>query len=220
MGVGVAAHVAGADLLVANLVGATTAVTLVALASLPFRDPDLRVATELVTNHQVRESAEWRHETGTRLPRGRPAIRRWLEARPDATGRGSLLTVIGRFAEADAYWEGHPGRTPEEAFGVEVQRETAWLLSGREPDVGRLHGLWRTLPDTAERRHRRECLAVLEAEAGIDAGRDPIAILAAARAETGEITRSARATSMIVANLLVPVIGLAVLTGLRLVLSA
>lgn len=109
IGVGVAAHVAGADLLLANLLGAATAAVLVALASAPLRDPDLRAATELVTNHQVREGAEWKRETGTRMPRGRPAIRAWLEARPDAIGRGSLLTVIGRFAEADAYWERHPG---------------------------------------------------------------------------------------------------------------
>lgn len=220
LAVGGVAHGAGADILIANAIGVATAAGLVALASLPFRDPDLRSATELVADHQVRELAEWKRETGTRMPRGRPAIREWLEKHPDTPGRGSLLTVIGRFVEADAYWERHPGKTPADAFAVEVSRETAALLSGQVPALERLHELWQALPDTPERGHRRECLALLEAEAGVDGGRDPIAVLAAARSEAGEVTRSARPSSMIAVNFLLPVAVLLVITGLRLMLQA
>ena len=186
-GIGIAAHLAGLDHWAATGIGLVAALVCVGLVSLPFRDPSLRVATEIVSNHQQREAREWRDETGTRMPRGRPAMRRWLDEHPDSPGRGTLLTVLGRFAEAEASWRSLTPDTPGVAFGVEVQRETAILLAGREPDLARLHGLWPQIRDPFEREDRRECLALLEAQALVESGADPIAIVAAARGETGPI---------------------------------
>ncbi len=179
--VGTFLHGFGAPIAIANLFGAAGAIVFVGIAAMPLRDPELRAAIELISNHQVREAREWKAETGTRMPRSRPAARRWLDTRPGAVGSGTMLTVIGRFAEADGYWRDHPGATPEEAFSVEVQRETATLLSGRDPDTARLHRLWAGLPETPERRNRRECLAILEAEARAGHGIDPIRLIAEAR---------------------------------------
>lgn len=186
-GIGLAAHVAGVELWVANLVAVVAALVCVGLAALPLREPALRIVTGILTNHQVREAREWREETGTRMPRGRPAIRRWLDEHPDSPGRGTLLTVLGRFAEAEAYWRSMTPDTPGVAFGVEVQRETAVLLAGRDADLERLRRLWVAIPDPFEREDRRECLALLEAQARVESGVDPIAVVAAARDETGPI---------------------------------
>lgn len=186
-GIGLAAHFAGLDAWLALGVAAVASPVCVGLAALPLRDPALRIVTGILTNHQVREAREWREETGTRMPRGRPAIRRWLDEHPDSPGRGTLLTVLGSFAEAEACWRSLTPDTPGVAFGVEVQRETAVLLAGREPDLDRLRTLWATIRDPFERENRRECLAILEAEARVESGADPIAIVAAARGETGPI---------------------------------
>jgi hypothetical protein len=186
-GIGLAAHLAGLDAWLALGVAAVATPVCVGLAALPFRDPALRIATGILTNHQVREAREWQEETGTRMPRGRPAIRRWLVEHPGSPGRGTLLTVLGSFAEAEQYWRSANPDTPGAAFAIEAQRETAVLLSGRGPDLGRLRPLWAAIPNPFERENRRECLAILEAQARVESGADPIAIVAAARDETGPV---------------------------------
>jgi hypothetical protein len=205
-GIGLAAHLAGLDIWLANAVALVAALVCIGLACLPFRDRTLRTANEIIANHQLREGREWRAETGTRMPRGRPAIRRWLDEHPDTPGRGSLLTVIGRFAEAEVCWRSATPDTPGATFAIEIQRETAVLLAGRDPDLGRLRTLWAAIPNPLERENRRECLAILAAQAqvasippGLDlhlAGADPIAIVAAARDETGPVTWRARVLSI------------------------
>ena len=214
VGVAVALLVAGASPIV--IVAGTSAVVLVAIAvaALPFRDPTLRAATELVWNHQVREAREWKRDTGTSMPRGRAAIRIWLEAHPDAPQRGTPLSVVGRFAEADLAWRSLPTPTPESVFTIELNRETVMLFAGRQPDVERLHDHWRDLPTTAERANLRECLAFLEAQAS--SGRpDAIAVLADARGEGPPIERRARVATALLLNASIPIVLAVVLAGVR-----
>jgi hypothetical protein len=209
VGVAVALLAAGASPVV--IAGGTSAVVVVAiaLAALPFRDPSLRAATELVWNHQSREAREWKRRTGTAMPRGRSSIRIWLDARPDAPQRGTLLCVLGRFAEAEVAWRALPTPTPASAFAIELERETAMLFAGRPPDLARLHERWRRLPATRERADQRECLAFLEAQAGTGAA-EAIAILAAASPDGPPIERRARVSTALAWNALIPV-GVAVL---------
>jgi hypothetical protein len=103
-----------------------------------------------------------------------------------------MLLSLGRLTEADAAIAAIEPRTPEEAFGVEIDRKTREHLAGDRPDLAALHGLWRSLPDPRERRHRRECLAVLDAAITVADGGDPWPLLAQARAEIGEVHRSMR----------------------------
>jgi hypothetical protein len=94
LGVGLAVGllVAGASpLAIVGITGATVAVA-IALAALPFRHAPLCAASELVWNHQLREAREWRATTGTSMPRGRTAIRLWLEAQVVLAG---VRAVIG-----------------------------------------------------------------------------------------------------------------------------
>jgi hypothetical protein len=214
-GIGLAAHLGGLDPWVASGVALVAAVAAVAVVALPFRDAALRAATEIASNHQVREAREWHEETGTRMPRGRAAIRRWLEAHPDTVGRGTLLTVLGSFADAEAYWRSHPASTEGEAFGVEVQRETAVLLSGGAPDLERLRVLWPTIRDPLERENRRECLALLEAQALVESGADPIAIVAAARRETGPVMWRVRIPFVLGFHIALAVVPVAIISAAR-----
>lgn len=214
-GIGLAAHLGSLDPWVASGVGLVAAVAAVAVAALPFSDAALRAATEIASNHQVREAREWQEETGTRMPRGRPAIRRWLDEHPDTPGRGTLLTVLGSFADAEVYWRSHPASTEGEAFGVEVQRETAVLLSGRAPDLERLRVQWPTIRDPFERENRRECLALLEAQARVESGADPIAIVAAARSETGPLMWRVRIPFVLGFHVALAVVPVAIISAAR-----
>lgn len=157
------------------------------LAWRPLLDPDLRGAVELINDHNCHEGAEWRNETGTKVPIGVAAMERWLASHPTGPGRASVLLRLGRLEAADrAIAEMNP-TTPEEAFGVEILRETRTFLAGRRPDLSRLQASWGSLPDPRERRHRRECLALLEAEVAAADRLDPILPLAVARREIGEV---------------------------------
>jgi hypothetical protein len=66
------------------------------------------------------------------------------------------------------------------------------LLAGQRPDLAPLQSSWRELPDPRERRHQRECLALLEAEVAVADRKDPIPIIAAARREIEEVHPSMR----------------------------
>ena len=156
----------------------------------PLLDPDLRGAVELVNDHNCHERAEWRAETGTKVPVGVAAMERWLASHPSGPGRASVLLRMGRLDAADRAIAEMEPKTPEEAFGIEILRETRTFLAGRRPDLGPLQSSWQTLPDPRERRHRRECLALLEAEVAAADRLDPISLLAVARREIGEVHRS------------------------------
>jgi hypothetical protein len=153
------------------------------LTALPLRGRRFRAARELVADHNCHEAAEWKEETGTKMPRGLKAMERWLANHPVSPGRASLLLPLGRIAEADTAIAAIVPSTPEEAFAVDILRETRTLLLGGTPDLAPLRARWRDLPDLRERRHRRECLALLEAQAGVEHGADPINALAEARTE-------------------------------------
>jgi hypothetical protein len=149
----------------------------------PYANRRFRLAAELFSDHNCHERAEWKEKTGARMPFGLKAAERWLAENPNARGRASLLLPLGRVAEADQLIAGFTPTTPDEAFDVELLRETRTLLIGGTPDTERLRAVLDTLPEPRERRHRRECMALLDAQAAVAAGKDPLAVLAAAREE-------------------------------------
>jgi hypothetical protein len=155
-------------------------------------DPKRRAGLELLLDHNCHERWEWKQETGTNVPRNAVAARRWLDDHPTGEGRASMLLRVGRLAEADAAIAAIEPDTPEEAFGVEILRKTREQIAGERPDLSALHASWRSLPDPRERRHQRECLALLDALIAVAERRDPWPLLAQARAEIGEVHRSMR----------------------------
>jgi hypothetical protein len=175
-----------------GLTGGAIAAVFTAIAWAPYWSADLRGAAELIADHSCHELEEWRAETGTRIPIGVVAMERWLANHPSGKGRASVLLRLGRLHEADVAIEAIEPGSPAEGFGVEILRETMTLLSGRRPDLASLQAGWRSLPDPRERRHRRECLALLEAEVAVADGQSPLPILAAARREIGEVHPSMR----------------------------
>jgi hypothetical protein len=183
-------------------------------------DADRRAGLELVLDHNCHEAWEWKAESGTKLPTTASAARRWLEDHPEGTGRASMLLRLGRLSDADAAIGEMKPDTPEEAFGVEILRKTREHLAGAIPDLESLHASWRSMPDPRERRHRRECLALLDAVIDVGEGRDPWPGLASARAEIGEVHPSMRMPRLAakwgaiqLAVALVPVVLTAVLRG-------
>ena len=157
-------------------------------------DRPARQGAELVWDHNCREMAQWKAETDSRYPQSVAAARSWLAAHPAGPGRASILLRLGRLAEADTAIEAVTAKTPEEAFSLDILRETRVLFAGGRPDLDALHAKWLSLPDGPERRHRRECLALLDADAAVVDGRDPWMVLADARAEVGDVDPSMRAS--------------------------
>jgi hypothetical protein len=185
------------DPLRAGLAGLAIALVAFAAGWWPMTDPDLRAALELVSDHDCHERSEWKRETGTAVPIGVAAMRRWLVAHPSGPGRASVLIRMGQLDEADRAIDAIEPSTPEEAFGVDVLRQTRTLLAGETPDSSALHASWRALADSRERRHRRECLALLDAQIAVAVGGDPVPVLALARPEVGEVHPSMRAPRLI-----------------------
>lgn len=174
----------------ASGVGVSLLTAMIAWA--PLTAPDLRAAVELFFDHDCHERAEWRSETGTDMPRSVSDMKEWVERHPDSPGRASVLLPLGRLVEADEAIAAMTARTPEEAFGMDVLRQTRNLLADGTADTTSLHERWRSLPDPRERLHRRECLALLDGMLAVAADRDPVPVLAAARREVGEVHRSMR----------------------------
>jgi hypothetical protein len=178
--------------LIGALGGLAAAAVVGAIGLLPFASAGLRDALELINDHNTHERAERRAETGTRIPRGIRRQEQWLVDHPVGPHRATVLLTLGRLAEADEAIAQIEPATPEERFGVEILRETSRLLAGQRPALGAMASAWRALPDGAERRHRRECLALLEALVAVADRQDPIPVLAAARREIGEVPAAMR----------------------------
>jgi hypothetical protein len=201
------------------IAGALTGLGLSALAALvawrPFLDPKTRAAAELFYDHDRHEREEWKADHGTAPPRNRAGYETWLETNPAGHDAASILLMFGRLADADAVIAATTPRTPEEAFSIDILRQERVLLAGGKPDLAPLQAAWRSLPDPRERRHRRQCLALLEAKLAVANEGDPMAVLAVARRETGDVHRSMR-----LPRILTRWFGLAVaLTGTAIVLS-
>jgi hypothetical protein len=196
-GLGVVATSASRSPLIGSLSGLGAAAMIGAIALLPFASAGLRGAFELINDHNVHERAEWRAETGTRLPVGIRRQEQWLVDHPMGPGRASVLLALGRLAEADEAIAQIEPATPEEQFGAEILRETSRLLAGQRPELGAMQVSWRALPDALERRHRRECLALLEALVAVADHQDPIPVLATARREIGDVAASMRLERML-----------------------
>ena len=178
--------------LIGGAIGLLLAGLIWVLAAWSLADPARRAAIELINDHNAFERAEWRAEIGGRIPVGVARQERWLADHPSGPGRATVLQALGRLDEADKVINEIEPTTPDERFGMEVLRQTSLLLSGRHPDVSALAGSWRDLVDPAERRHRRECLALLEAMTAVGDGQDPLVPLAAARHEIGDVAPGMR----------------------------
>ena len=177
------------------LAGLTTAAITAVGAALIWTwllDPKRRAGLELLFDHDCHERWEWKQETGTKLPRNAMAARVWLEDHATGDGRAAILLRLGRLMEADAAIAAIEPQSPETAFALEILRKTREQWAGDRPDLSALHASWRSLPDPRERRHQRECLAVLDALVAVAEHRDPWPPLAQARAEIGEVHRSMR----------------------------
>jgi hypothetical protein len=177
------------------------------------RDPDLRAALELLSDHECHERAAWRAETGTPMPRRVPAMRSWLTDHPTGPGRASVLLALGRLDAALAEVESTSPKGPDEAFGFEIVRETASLYRRGRPDLDRLRRLWADLPEGREKRHRRECLALVESGVAAVDGGNAVAVLAAARQEI-EVHPSMQIERLLARWALVPLVLVIAATGI------
>jgi hypothetical protein len=166
------------DPLLAGLVALGVAIVVTVLALLPLLNPVRRRAFATVFDHVFRERELWKAETGTAVPQTRGAMRRWLEAHPDAPARGALLLILGRLDEADAAIEALPESTDRERFERESARQTAALYRGKAVDLRELRRLRTELRDPTLRRDSAQCIAALEAFQAADAGGNPMTPLA------------------------------------------
>lgn len=157
-------------------------------------DAPRRAAFELLMDHTTRESQAWRSETGTKLPATVRGAEAWLRDHPNARGQATMLARLGRMNEARADLHAKVPPTVEEALHTDIFLRQLDVYDGGAPESGDLHERWQALPDTAARRFRRGCLAVLDAQIAADCGDDPWPVLATARPELGAVDPSARAS--------------------------
>lgn len=153
---------------------------------------DGRAALELMIDHDLYVGRMWRQRRGDKMPRTAKAVRAWLDAHPGDPDRAGLLLRLGRLAEVDEAIAAATPDTPEEAFALDILRARRVLLGGERPDTGPLHAAWPALRKRAERRHQRECLALLDAEIAAAAGEDALPIFVAARRQATLISSSSR----------------------------
>jgi hypothetical protein len=179
---------------------AALVITFLFLSLVTFRDARLRSAAEICLDHDRIESASWRRTTGTKRPRGRAAMERWLRENPTGPGRVTLLVQLGRFEEADDELARQIRTTPDELFSVASDRQYRIMFTGGTPDLAAVREAWQVITDPGQRHHRRECLALQEAQAGLEEGRDPLAALVAALPELGRVQLRCR-VPFLVANL-------------------
>jgi hypothetical protein len=189
---GIAVGLVARQPVLAGLTAAVITAVGAALAWAWLLDPKRRAGLELLFDHDCHERWEWKQDTGTNLPRNAKGARVWLEDHPTGDGRAALLVRLGRLVEADAAIAAIEPQSPETAFAVEILRKSREQMAGDPPDLSALYASWRSLPDPRERRHQRECLAVLDALIAVAEHRDPWPLLAQARAEIGEVHRSMR----------------------------
>lgn len=167
----------------------------IALEVIPWawlRHADSRAALELVMDHDRYERSEWRRDTGTKRPSNLKRLRAWSEGHPSGPGRASALLRLGRLEEADRAIALMPSSTPDEAFARDILLATRILFAGARPPVADLHASWRLLQDPVERRHLRECLALLDGQIAAAADEPVWPILAAARRDIDLILPGSR----------------------------
>jgi hypothetical protein len=185
-----------------------------AIAWWPLFDPAFRSAVELTLDHGDYERTDWKAETGTSMPCSRADIERWLARYPRAPGSASLLLALGRLPEADRAIETVDPSRPGATFAIELLRQTRRLYAGDESDLGVLHGALLTIQDPRLRRHRRECVALFEAQVAVDRGGDPIETMALARDEIGEVSWTMRTPWLLARWSLVALLVIAAMTAL------
>ena len=202
LGLGIAVAAVGSAVSRSPLVGGASGLLAAGLifvsAAWSLAYPDRRGALELINDHHAIEQAEWRAEVGGRIPVGIARQERWLRDHPSGPGRATVLQVLGRLEDADVAINEREPTTPDERFGVELHCATSQLLAGHRPDLAPLAALLPGLPDPAQRHHRRECLALLEALIAVADGQDPLVPLAAARREIDTVAPSARLERLLV----------------------
>ena len=198
----------------AVLVGVVLGIASIAVVgAVTLRDPALRAGLEIYFDHNRTEREAWRRRHGARHPRTRREIERWVAENPRSRDRLSLLTLLGRFEEVDEQLRHQPPRTQDQVCGDEIDRQYRVLFTGGPVDLAAARGRWSELEDPVERHHRRECLALLEAQVASASGQEPLATLRSAREEVGPVALRSRvwflvATAMGIALAIAIVVGL------------
>ena len=216
-GIGIMLALIVSDVAVAAVVALVACAAPVLLAAWPLRRRSTRATVELGLDQQRRTSALWRRVFGASPPVGRAATRRWLDGQPAAMRPIALLLLVGRLEEADRAFDELSAfdGTPAERFQVEVHRQTRHLLVGVPVDLAGLSERLPTLP-ADDRSFAREQLATLEAQVAAAEGRDPAAVLLAARSDVPDIPAGCRAWAFVGRSLLFAVLPVLVALGVRL----
>ena len=189
---------AALDLLIAAWAAATVARSV--------RSRRLWAPLEVVIDHERLEHAEFRRETGSKRPRGRSAVERWLLDHPTGPGRVSYLVLLGRFGDADRELAVRPPDPISEEFLRANDAAARVLYTGGLPDLQPVRAAWERIFDPAQRHLRRECLALEEAMAAAASGRDPVPILAAARRDVGFVSWRSRVEWLVARTALVTLV--------------
>ena len=145
----------------------------------------------------MRERQEWKEAYGRSAPYGLSQQRRWIEEHPHAPGTAGVLITMGLLRDADNAAAMITIHDEGEWFDVANLWATRQWAAGHPVDIERLRAAWSALQDPRVRRVKRECVAAIEAFVEGEAGADAWAVFARARAEVGEVARSARAPTMV-----------------------
>ena len=221
-----AATVAGslAVLLGANRVVAATLPVVIIVGGIGwlwvrFLESPRAAAAEALLHHDLIERARWRLRTGSSPPRSRAAAVRWLARNPepaapyaaDLAGRAELLAWIGDSPSASRTLNRIRPESPADRFDHLVARANLDVLDGRAPDLRPIQEALIQLDERDERRHRRVCLALVEARLAVADGTDPWAPICAARKDMDRVMPAATLLSLTVRVVAL----MAVLSGLE-----
>jgi hypothetical protein len=177
------------------------------------RDPVRRAGWEVANDHGLREQREWKRDYGGSVPYGLSQQRKWITEHPHAPGTTGVLIMMGLLRDADAAATMIQIHDEAEWFDVANLWATRQWAAGHPVDLDRLRGAWAALQDPRTRRDKRECVAAIEALVEGEAGADAWAVFARARPEVGDVTRAARASTMVTLGALLTVVAV-VVTGL------
>jgi hypothetical protein len=206
-GIGILLALSVSDVALAVGLALVAGVLPVLLASWPLHRRPTRATIELGLDQQRRTRALWRQIFGGNPPVGGAATRRWLDAQPAGMRPIAMLLLVGRLEEADRGFDEVPneGGTPAEVFQLAVHRQTRRLLVGEPVDLDGLRERLAALP-AMDRSFAREQLAMLEAQVAAADGRDPAAVMLAARADVPDIAWSCRAWALVGRSLVLAVL--------------
>jgi hypothetical protein len=175
-------------------------------------------AIETVNAFAYGEANDYTARTGRRVPTllGIGAARRWLK---QGHGYGTrlrtrLLVWIGELDAAAQVIAAMPTDSPADAFHRSLLRELLEFVATGRNDLAEPRALLASIPPGPERDHALASLAVEEARLEVDAGRDPMAPLAQARAQLTVLPKGASLRDRFVSSLPLSIGLFAVLTAI------